>query len=209
MNTLNSNYSNNKFNNIIPDSEINKIIVIGSSTGGTETLAYLIEKLPAQMPPILIVQHIPLFFSKPFAERLNNLTELTVKLAEDNELVKKNYIYLAPGDSHMEIKKFGNMIKIFLNKKNKVHFQRPAADVLFKSAAKYIGKKTVGLILTGMGSDGAQGMFEIKNAGGYTIGQDEKTSFIYGMPKAAYEIGGVCKQLPLHKIPQELVSRIR
>ena len=184
-----------------------RIIAIGASTGGTEALYSVLSALPANMPGIAVVQHIPPVFSKMFADRLNNSTRLQVKEAESGDLLERGVVLIAPGDAHMRIKKRGTKFGVEVFKGDKVNGHCPSVDVLFESVAKECGANAVGVILTGMGSDGAKGLLSMRQKGAYTYGQDEKTSVVYGMPKAAYKIGGVNKQLPLDDIAQALIGK--
>lgn len=179
---------------------LDQVIAIGSSTGGTEALAILLKALPPDMPGILAVQHIPPVFSKMFAERLNTTTNLRVREAREGDYVERGLVLIAPGDRHMKIKKIGERYKIECFFGEKVNGHCPSVDVLFESVAREAGKNATGIILTGMGHDGAKGLLSIRKAGGLTIGQDEKTCVVYGMPKVAYNIGAVMKQAPLEEI---------
>jgi len=186
----------------------NKIIAMGASTGGTNALKEILERLPKNMPPIVIVQHMPQYFTKSFAERLDSLCELKVKEAEDREVLTNGKVLIAPGNIHMEIKRTGGMYFVKLVDSPRVYHQKPAVDILFKSVAKYVGKDAVGVILTGMGRDGANGMLEMKKAGAYNIAQDEKSCVVFGMPKEAIELGGVDKVAHLDNIPAEIIKSI-
>ncbi|NMD69077.1 chemotaxis protein CheB [Bacillus sp. DNRA2] len=194
------------------DGKADKIIAIGSSTGGTEALLHIFKQLPLEIPGIVVVQHIPENFSKVFAERLNAQTHFSVKEAEPGDVVESGRIYIAPGDRHMRIKKRGPSIKLEVYKGEKVNGHCPSVDVLFESVAREVGQKALGVILTGMGSDGAKGLLSIREHGGRTIGQDEASSVVYGMPKVAYSIGAVEKQASIDTIPalmmQALFGRI-
>ncbi|SJZ30194.1 protein-glutamate methylesterase/protein-glutamine glutaminase [Selenihalanaerobacter shriftii] len=190
-----------KTSNIINDDE--KIIVIGSSTGGPRALKSVISKIPADFNlGILLVQHMPAEFTKSLAKRLNRLSGLEVKEANDGDKIKPGKVLLAPGDYHMLVTKQG---KIKLNKDKKVHNIRPAIDLTMESAVQQYGSGVLGVILTGMGKDGTQGLKAIKEAGGYTIAQDKKTSVVYGMPKSAFEAGVVDSVKPLSAISSEII----
>lgn len=173
------------------------IIVIGASTGGTEAIFSLLKQLPLGLPGIVVVQHIPPVFSRMFAERMNKQTHFTAKEAVHGDTVKENHVYLAPGDKHIQIRKGdkGYFLKVFQG--DKVSGHCPSVDVLFQSAADVVGDKALGVILTGMGYDGAKGITMMKRRGAITVGQDEKSCVVYGMPKAAYELGGISKQTSL------------
>lgn len=185
------------------------IIAIGASTGGTQALTKVIKSLPNGMPGIVIVQHIPAQYSKMLAERLHSETSFTVWEAEHGMVIQNDHIYIAPGGKHMEINKVGESYKIRISETEKVNGHCPSIDVLLYSVARYAGKNAIGIILTGMGNDGAKGLLSMRRIGAYTIGQDEKTSIVYGMPKMAFEIGAVVEQLPLSKIPEALCNRLR
>lgn len=185
-------------------SSTKKIIAIGASTGGTEAIYKILQALPPSIPGIIITQHIPPVFSKMFAERLNKSTQLRVKEAETGDYVEPGKVFVAPGDRHMKIKKIGDRFKVECFEGNKVNGHCPSVDVLFESVAKEAGDLAIGIILTGMGYDGAKGLLMMKRKGALTIGQDEKSCVVYGMPKAAYDIGAVDKQVSLDNIPQSL-----
>lgn len=184
----------------------NKIIAIGASTGGTVALTELITRLPRDTPGIVIVQHMPAGFTKSFAQRLNELSELEVMEATDGLIIGKGRVIIAHGDYHMVIRREGGQYKVKLGTGDKVSGHRPSVDVLFNSCAKYAGANAVGIILTGMGADGAKGLLKMRNAGAHTIGQDEKSSIVYGMPKVAYDIGAVEFQKNLADINGTLIS---
>lgn len=184
------------------------IIAIGASTGGTEAIYSVVKSLPLGIPGIVIVQHIPPVFSKMFADRLNNATPFHVKEAQTGDYLEKNSIFIAPGDKHMKIKKIGERYRVECFEGEKVNGHCPSVDVLFESVAKEAESKAVGVILTGMGYDGAKGLLSMRKKGARTIGQDEKTSVVYGMPKVAYNLGAVEKQAPLENIPQLIYSMI-
>ena len=180
------------------------IIAIGASTGGTEAIYNVLSALPPTVPGIVIVQHIPPVFSKMFADRLNNQTALTVKEAATGDFVEPGKVFVAPGDKHMRIKKVGKRYQIECFSGDKVNGHCPSVDVLFESVAKEVGNCAIGMILTGMGYDGAKGLLAMRRKGARTIGQDEASSIVYGMPKVAFDLGGVEKQAPLGHIPQIL-----
>ena len=187
----------------------NKVIAIGASTGGTEAIYSILKCLPANIPGILIVQHIPPNFSRMFAERLNNSTDLTVKEAKTGDYLKNGTVFIAPGDHHMIVKKEGKKYKIECFNGKKVNGHCPSADVLFDSVAKEAGNKAIGIILTGMGYDGARGLLSMRQNGARTIGQDEGSSIVYGMPKVAYNIGAVETQASLQRIPNMICSLLQ
>ena len=184
------------------------IIAIGASTGGTEAIASIINVLPRDMPGILIVQHMPPVFTKLYAERLNRTSRLEVKEAEDGEAVKPGKVLIAPGEYHMRLVRSDNGFSVSCKKREKVSGHCPSVDVLFDSVADKAKERAVGILLTGMGSDGAKGLLNMRDKGAHTIGQDETSCVVYGMPKVAYTIGAVRKQLSLEKIPQELCEHL-
>lgn len=182
----------------------NKIIAIGASTGGTEAIYAVIKNLPPETPGIVIVQHIPPNFSRMFAERLNNTTNLSVREAKSGDYVEQGNVLIAPGDQHMIIRKLGDRYKIECFEGDKVNGHCPSVDVLFESVAKEAGKNAIGVILTGMGYDGAKGLLSMRKKGARTLGQDEKSCVVYGMPKVAFNIGAVEKQCALDKMPYNI-----
>jgi two-component system chemotaxis response regulator CheB len=191
-------------------SHSDKIVAIGTSTGGPQALIQVFKVFPENFPaPVLIVQHMPEGFTTAFGERLNATSSLEVKEAADGDILRPGCGYLAPGHSHMEIeKKSSNEYRICLSQTEKVTGHRPSIDVLFRSVAKNAGVKSLGVIMTGMGRDGADGILEIKKAGGFTLAQDEATSVVYGMNRAAIETGGVQKIVPLNEITRKIVENI-
>lgn len=182
-----------------------KIIAIGASTGGTEAIKEILMNLPLNVPGIVIVQHMPPQFTTAFAERLNNLCQMEVKEAQDGDAVLNGRALLAPGNFHMLLRRSGSRYYVNIQDGPMVHHQRPAVDVLFHSVAQYAGPNAIGIILTGMGADGAEGLLKMKQAGAKTIAQDEATCVVFGMPKEAIKRGAVDKVLPLEQIPQEIM----
>lgn len=191
-----------KFGTGNASSKNEKIIAIGASTGGTEAIYQLIKAFPRDMPGIVIVQHMPPIFTKMYADRLNNTCKLAVKEAENGDMVRPGSAIVAAGDFHMEVVHGNEGYFVRCKHGEKVSGHCPSVDVLFESVATAAGKNGIGIILTGMGSDGAKGLLAMKRRGAFTIGQDEKTSIVYGMPMVAYNIGAVANQLPLDRIPQ-------
>lgn len=186
----------------------NKIIAIGASTGGTEAVQRIIEKMPANSPPIVVVQHMPQHFTKSFAERLDQICSMKVKEAEDNEMLAVGKVLIAPGNFHMEVRKSGSVHFVKLTQTERIFHQRPAVENLFDSMAQVVGKNAIGVILTGMGRDGAGALLRMRNAGAYTIAQDEKTSVVFGMPKEAIDQGAVCKVAPIDHIAMEILKNL-
>lgn len=183
-----------------------KVIAIGASTGGTEATSKLLQMLPADLPGIVIVQHIPIVFSGMFAERLNRTTPFASKEAETGDEIKPGTVLVAPGDKHMRIIKRGYAYFVECFHGERVNGHCPSVDILFHSAAEQVKQNAFGIILTGMGNDGAQGLLKMRRAGARTIGQDESSSVVYGMPKVAYDIGAVEKQNTLESITTTLIS---
>jgi two-component system chemotaxis response regulator CheB len=186
----------------------NKIIAIGASTGGTEALKDVLTQFPANTPGIMIVQHMPANFTTSFAERLNSLCRIRVKEAEDGDSVLPGTALLAPGNFHMVMRRSGARYYVNVKSGPLVCYQRPAVDVLFNSVAAYGGANAIGVILTGMGKDGAQGMLKMKEAGAQTIAQDEKSCVVFGMPKEAIAAGGVDRVVSLRDIPAEVLKML-
>lgn len=186
----------------------NTILAIGASTGGTEAIYSIITALPRDMPGILIVQHMPPVFTKLYADRLNNSCKLEVKEAEDGDLIKPGRVLVAAGDFHMRLAKGSSGYYVKCAQGERVNGHCPSVDVLFDSVAEIAKNKAIGVILTGMGADGAKGLLSMRKQGAYTIGQDEKSSTVYGMPMVAFNIGGVAKQLPLNMIAEEICNHL-
>jgi two-component system, chemotaxis family, protein-glutamate methylesterase/glutaminase len=185
----------------------NFLIVVGSSTGGTEALKELLMGLPDQIPPILIVQHIPAVFSAALAHRLNELCPFAVMEAVDQQLVQPNTVLIAPGGKQMKLESFGlHDYRIRITDDAPVNRHKPSVDYLFDSVAKIMPSKCLGVILTGMGADGAQGLLKLKKAGAWTIAQDKDSSVVWGMPRAAAEIGAACEVRPLNEVASALVK---
>lgn len=186
-----------------------KVVVVGASTGGTEALRALLEMLPVDCPGMLIVQHMPEHFTARFAERLNAVCKVQVKEAADGDTVERGRVLIAPGNRHLMLQRSGARYFVQVKDGPLVSRHRPSVDVLFRSAARYGGGNVVGVIMTGMGDDGAKGMAEMKQAGAYNIAQDENTCVVYGMPQEAVKAGGVDKIVPLQQIATELLRHCR
>lgn len=187
-------------------SSTEKLIIIGASTGGTEAIKEVLTRLPADVPGILVTQHMPENFTKSFADRLNSLCKISVKEAEHNERILPGHAYIAPGHSHLLLKRSGANYMTELNQGLPVNRHRPSVDVLFRSAANVAGANALGIILTGMGKDGAQGLLEMRQAGSHTIAQDEESCIVFGMPKEAINCGGACEVLPLQGIARHALE---
>ncbi len=185
------------------------LFVIGASTGGTDALAALLSELPADMPGMVIVQHMPEFFTASFADRLDRLSALSVKEAEAGDEVQHGQVLLARGNRHLILHRRNSRYLVELVDGPPVSRHRPSVDVLFRSAAQQAGRSAIGVILTGMGDDGATGMFELKQAGAHTIAQDKDSSVVFGMPNEAIKRGGVDRVLPLNRIAAALVQLAR
>ncbi len=185
-----------------------KVVAIGASTGGTEALRAVLPALPATFPGIVLAQHMPEHFTRTFAESLSKTCAMEVREAKDQDTVRPGLVLIAPGNYHMVLRRSGARYYVEVKDGPMVFYQRPSVEVLFDSVAKYAGGNALGVILTGMGRDGALGLKHMKEAGAYTIGQDEESCVVYGMPKAAFEVGGVNKVLPLGDIPGELMRLV-
>lgn len=183
-----------------------KLIIIGASTGGTEAIRAVLEPLPTNSPGILVTQHMPGGFTRSFAERLDRLCRMTVKEASDGERVLPGHVYIAPGDHHLELARSGANYLIRIHDKAPVNRHRPSVDVLFESAAKNAGKNALGVLLTGMGKDGAQGLLAMHRAGGVTLAQNEETSVVFGMPREAIALGAASEVTALDEIAGRLVD---
>jgi len=182
-----------------------RVVAIGASTGGTEALRVFLQALPADSPGMVIVQHMPEKFTAAFARRLDGLCAVTVKEAQDDDSVVRGHVLIAPGNRHTLLKRSGARYYVEVRDGPLVSRHRPSVDVLFRSVARYAGKNAIGVIMTGMGDDGARGMAEMKQAGAQTIAQDEETCVVYGMPCEAVKLGGVERVLPLERIAPEVL----
>ncbi|MGE6739547.1 protein-glutamate methylesterase/protein-glutamine glutaminase [Allorhizobium pseudoryzae] len=185
------------------------VVCVGASTGGTEALRELLEALPANAPGIVIVQHMPESFTAAFAKRLNGLCEVEIKEAANGDPVLRGHVLIAPGDKHLLLERRGARYEVSVRPGPLVSRHRPSVDVLFRSAARCAGSNAMGVIMTGMGDDGARGMEEMHQAGAFTVAQDEATSVVFGMPKEAIARGGVDRIVPLHQIAQEIMAADR
>jgi two-component system chemotaxis response regulator CheB len=181
------------------------IVCIGASTGGTESLRVVLEALPVDCPGIVIVQHMPEKFTEAFARRLNSLCKVEVKEAADGDTVLRGRVLIAPGNKHTLLHRSGARYYVTVKDGPLVSRHRPSVDVLFRSAAQYAGSNAAGIIMTGMGDDGARGLLEMKTAGARTIAQDEATSVVFGMPREAIELGAADKVLPLEMLASQII----
>jgi two-component system chemotaxis response regulator CheB len=182
-----------------------KVVAVGASTGGTEALREFLEAMPQNCPGIAIVQHMPEHFTAAFAKRLDSICRITVKEAKDGDTILRGQALIAPGNRHMLLKRSGARYYVEVKDGPLVRRHRPSVDVLFRSAARYAGKNAVGVIMTGMGDDGAPGLKEMRDVGAYTIAQDEATCVVFGMPQEAIKLGGAVKVLPLGAIAHDVV----
>lgn len=185
-----------------------KVIAVGASTGGTEALKKVLTRMPPNSPGILVVQHMPAAFTTAFAQRLDGICQITVKEARNGNSVNPGKALIAPGNYHMILRRSGARYYVEVKDGPMVHHQRPAVDVLFKSTARSAGSNSIGVILTGMGSDGAQGLLEMKQAGAKTIAQDERSCIVFGMPKEAIKLGAADKVAPLDQVAGEIVRMV-
>ncbi|WP_294966565.1 chemotaxis response regulator protein-glutamate methylesterase [Sulfurimonas sp.] len=194
-----------KYNNSLSETT-QKLIVIGSSTGGVEALKAFLPQFPRNTPGMLIVQHMPADFTKQFAQCLDSICEMDVREAKDGDTLNIGEVLLAPGDKHMVLRQFGHRYFVQLGGGKKISGHRPSVDVLFNSVSKTAGANAIGVILTGMGSDGAKGLLNIRKSGAMTFGQDKNSCVIYGMPKVAQEIGAVVQQNSIQELPREILQ---
>lgn len=187
-----------------------RLIVLGSSTGGTEALKIFLSGMPRHAPPILIAQHMPESFTQSFVARLDSLCQMRVKQAEHQEKIVAGNVYLAPGHSHMLLERIpGSAYRIVLNRDPPVNRHRPSVEVLFNAAAKVLGSNAVGVMLTGMGKDGAVAMLEMHRAGSYNFAQDEASCVVFGMPREAIALGAVDEVVPLDKMAERVLAYLR
>ncbi|WP_026353782.1 protein-glutamate methylesterase/protein-glutamine glutaminase [Woodsholea maritima] len=191
---------------LLPIASSEVVIAIGASTGGVEALGHVLERLPANSPAVIITQHMPAGFTRSFANRLDKICPMKIGEAQEGRRVMPGQVWIAPGDAHLILKRSGADYVCRLSDAAPVNNHRPSVDVMFDSVAKAAGPNAIGVILTGMGRDGAEGLFHMKQAGAKTLGQDEASSLVYGMPKAAFEGGGVEKQVPLEVIASEILK---
>jgi two-component system chemotaxis response regulator CheB len=189
-----------------PGGNTGRIIAIGASTGGVEALKAVLMGIPKVCPPIVITQHMPPRFTTAFAERLNRECPMAVSEAKHNETLEPNHAYIAPGAFHLEVVRGGGQFRSQLSEAPPVSGHRPSVDVLFRSVAQNVGKAAIGVILTGMGKDGAEGLLAMRQAGAATLGQDEASALIYGMPRVAFERGAVMRQSPLSHMAEAILD---
>lgn len=202
---------------IIPDTPVSSramvkttelIIAVGASTGGTDAIQQFLQAMPIDCPGIVIVQHMPEHFTRSFANRLNEICQITVKEAENGDSIVRGQALIAPGNYHMLVKRSGAKYYVEVKEGPLVNRHRPSVDVLFRSTARYAGRNAVGIIMTGMGDDGARGLLEMKEAGAYTIAQDEKSCVVFGMPNEAIKLGAADKVLPLDQIASHVMKYV-
>lgn len=213
---INKKVNSNKENNVNSLVKANKnivsthieVIALGASTGGTEAIASVLTRLPNNVPGIVVVQHIPPMFSTMFAQRVNKCTGFDVKEAQTGDEIKSGTVLIAPGDKHFRVVRKGGKLVASVEEGEKVSGHCPSVDVLFDSVAKEVGKNALGVIMTGMGADGAKGLLAMRNNGARTIGQDKESCIVYGMPKEAYNMGGVQKQASLDNIPKTILEML-
>jgi two-component system chemotaxis response regulator CheB len=186
-----------------------KIIAIGASTGGTVALRQMIEVFPADMPGTVVVQHMPIKFTKMFADKLNEIAKVEVKEAEDGDRIITGRVLIAPGGKQMEVVRSGGRYLVRCREGEKVNGHIPSVGVLFDSVARYVGGNAVGVMLTGMGRDGAEGMLHMRQAGARTLAQDERTSVVFGMPKEAYEMGGAERLVGIDEMTKAVVQLLK
>ncbi|MEO6974273.1 MAG: CheB methylesterase domain-containing protein [Gallionella sp.] len=184
-----------------------RFIVVGSSTGGTEAIKEFLSGMPSHAPPVLVTQHMPESFTRSFVERLDGLCKMRVKVADHEEKIVAGTVYIAPGHSHMLLEHVpGAAYRILLNQDPPVNCHRPSVEVLFKAAAIVLGRNAIGIMLTGMGKDGAAAMLEMHRAGAYNFAQDEASCVVFGMPREAIAMGAVDEVVPLHKMAERVLS---
>lgn len=186
-----------------------KIIAIGASTGGTNAIRQVVSAFPPNMPGVVIVQHMPAGFTRMFAERLDSLSRMQVKEARTGDRVMTGQVLIAPGDFHLRVVRSGGIYRVVCDQGKPVNGHRPSVEVLFHSVAQHAGKNAVGIMLTGMGADGADAMLEMRRAGARTVAQDEATSVVFGMPREAFKRGGAEQLAPLTKIPEIVRDYLR
>lgn len=187
---------------------LSSVIVVGSSTGGTEALKLFLSGMPKHAPAILITQHMPELFTRSFATRLDSLCRMHVREAEHHEVIRAGNVYLAPGHSHMLLERADGGYRIVLNQKPPVNRHRPSVEVLFHAAAEVLGSNAVGVMLTGMGKDGAAAMLKMHQAGAYNFAQDEASCVVFGMPREAIALGAVDEVVPLEKMAGRVLARL-
>ncbi len=186
-----------------------KLIAIGASTGGTEAIKDVLSGLPEDTPGIVITQHMPELFTASFAKRLDRLSRVSVIEAQGGERIEPGHAYLAPGHSHLLVKKSGGAYVTELSKAEPVYRHRPSVDVMFRSVAAALGNNAIGVLLTGMGKDGAQGLLEMRQAGAWAIGQDQESCVVYGMPREAALLGAIDEAVALPRVAEHVMARLR
>ena len=184
------------------------VIAIGASTGGTEAILEVVKNFPADTPGVVITQHMPAGFTAMYADRLSKICKMEVREAKNGDRIRKGLMLLAPGGLQMRVVPLGNSYAVSVQEGEKVNGHRPSVDVLFDSVAFHVREHAIGVLLTGMGADGAAGLLRMRKNGAYTIGQDKNSCVVYGMPMEAHKIGAVCQQCPLNTIGQTVLARV-
>lgn len=182
-----------------------RLIAIGASTGGIEAITEIVSKFPAETPGVIVVQHMPPIFTTMFADRLNTKSTMLVREAVEGDVIEPGLVLIAPGNKHLRVEKTGSGMRVKISQEDKVCGHRPSVEVMMQSVARHVGRNAIGIMLSGMGSDGANGMLAMRNAGARTIAQDEATSVVFGMPKEAYRRGGAERLMPLQNIAEEVL----
>lgn len=200
---------NNTHNSRLALETTYKVIAIGASTGGTKAIEYVLREMPTSSPGVVIVQHMPENFTTTFAQRLNELSSMEVREACHNDRVLPGTALIAPGNHHIVLKRIGSTYQVRLKDGPRVHYQRPSVDVLFQSVAQTAGRNAVGVLLTGMGADGAKGLLSMKDSGATTIAQDEASCVVFGMPKEAIKLGAVDAVVPLSKVAETVIHTLK
>jgi two-component system chemotaxis response regulator CheB len=185
------------------------MVAIGASTGGTVAVETIVGRLTRKVPPVVIVQHMPAYITKPFADRLAKLGQATVEEARDGQRLRHGLVLVAPGSKHLIVERSGSELKVRLREGPRVNGHCPSVDVLFRSVARHSGQRALGVLLTGMGKDGAEGLLEMRGEGAHTIAQDEATSVVFGMPKAAIELGAATEVAPLGEIATRMLRAMQ
>ncbi len=204
QNLLTTHTPSQRFGNTL-ENLADQVVAIGASTGGTVALEEILQALPSNSPGVIITQHMPEVFTRAFAQRLNGVCALEVKEASDGDVVEPGIVLIAPGNKHLVLRRGGRRYYVHVKHGPLVNWHRPSVDVMFRSVASCAGDRAVGVLLTGMGTDGARGLLEMKQAGAYTIAQDEASCVVYGMPRAAVELGAVERVVSIDRVVEEIM----